>query len=257
MASDRSTARSAQPDEEAFLAGYDASKFPRPSVTVDLVLMTIDEGAMRVLLLQRRAHPGKGKWALPGAFVGSAESLDEAAARVLRSKVGLDGLFVEQLYTFGDPSRDARTRVISVAHFALVAAEKLKSAMAGAMPEPLVAGRVQTPWLGEEGGPVDVLDEGGRPLPLAFDHALMVGTAVKRLRGRLNYSPIGYELLPREFTLRDLRLIHEAILGRPLNKDAFRRRMLLSGDLHATGRLEESVGHRPAELYRFRPGSNR
>ena len=95
------------------------------------------------------------------------------------------------------------------------------------------------------------LDAEGRPLPLAFDHADLLGMAVKRLRGKLGYTPIGFQLLPECFTLRALQSVHETILGRPLNKDSFRRRMLSSGELEATGDHEDEVGHRPAELYRF------
>lgn len=240
--------------ERAFLAGYDAARFPRPSVAVDVALLTVGERRLRVLLAQRTEHPFLGRWGLLGGFVGFDESIDAAAARTLKAKGGHGGVFLEQLYTFGAPGRDPRTRVISVAHYALVHPENL------AQPAPkgqaLRWADVQVSWAGERGGPAAALIDGS-PQALAFDHAEMLGLVVQRLRGKLNYAPIGFELLPRDFTLLDLQQVHEAILGRALNKDSFRRRMLASGLLAATGRKETAVGHRPAELYRFRRKTGR
>ena len=235
----------ADSSEEAFLAGYDASEFPHPSLAVDVVLLTVSRGALRVALVQRQEHPYRGCWSLPGGFVRMKEALDVAAARVLSSKAGLEGVFLEQLYTFGAPSRDPRTRVVSVAYYALVHPGRL----ATTEPAEFLLGRVQVPWSGEAGGPVDVARVDGKSLRLAFDHRDMIGMAVKRIRGKLDYAPIGFQLLPSTFTLRDLQTIHEVILGRRLNKDSFRRRMLASGELHATGKREQTVGHRPAALY--------
>lgn len=233
-------------DERAFLATYDPTAFERPSVSVDVVILTADDDALHALLVRRDALPQRGRWALPGGFVRASESLEEAALRVLNDKGGLRDVSLEQLYTFGRPDRDPRMRVLSVAYVALVAHARLP---------PLAEGRalctLHVPWSGEAGGPVMVLGEGGRPLPLAFDHGEMLAMAVKRLRGKLDYTPIGYQLLPPHFSLRDLQTVHETILGRALNKDSFRRRMLASGELEATGEREQAVGHRPAELYRF------
>ena len=243
--------RTVASEELAYLKRFDASAFGRVSVAVDLVLLTVEEDRMRVLILRRADHPAKGKWALPGGFVGIRESLEGAARRVLAQTVALPDIFVEQLFTFGEVERDPRMRVVSVAHFALVEPATLQRALAASTPEPLALADVSVAWPGEEGGPVAVRDARGVTLPLAFDHAEILGVAVKRLRGRLRYSPIAFELLPREFTLRALQRVHEAILARRLNKDAFRRRVLASKGVIATGRLETSVGHRPAELYRW------
>jgi 8-oxo-dGTP diphosphatase len=109
---------------------------------------------------------------------------------------------------------------------------------------------LDVPWAEETGGPVDALLD-GKVIKLAFDHAEQLGMAVKRLRGKLAYAPIGFQLLPEQFTLRDLQGIHEAVLGRSVNKDSFRRKMLASGQLEATGDHQSDVDHRPAELYRF------
>jgi 8-oxo-dGTP diphosphatase len=238
-------------DELAFLAGYDASRYPRPSVAVDVVLLTVRDGELRTLVARRSDPPAKGRWALPGGFVGLDESVDATAARVLATKVGLSDVFIEQLYTFGSPGRDPRTRVISVAYYALVEPTLLERAIAARPAADLRLARLAVAWPGEQGGPVEALDERGRDLPLAFDHAEIVGTAVKRIRGKLDYAPIGFELLPLTFSLRDLRLVHEAIVGRRLNKDSFRRRILDRGLVVATGSRAVDVGHRPPELYRF------
>jgi len=242
--------RSARKDDEArFLATYDAGRFERPSVAVDVALLSVADGALWTVLLHRGEHPHRGRYALPGGFVGIREPLDGAAARVLSRKCTLGDVFLEQLYTFGDPGRDPRTRVISVAHVALVDRGRLLEASAGA--EALVHARLEVPWAGETGGPVEARRTDGTMLPLAFDHADILGMAVKRIRGKLDYAPIGFQLLPPRFTLLELQRVHETILARPLNKDSFRRRMLASGQLEATGESQRDVDHRPAELYRF------
>jgi 8-oxo-dGTP diphosphatase len=146
-----------------------------------------------------------------------------------------------------DPARDPRTRVISVGYYALVDCARLGAGEDSS----LRFGRIVVPWAGETGGAVAVRDPQGRDMPLAFDHADILGMAVKRIRGKLDYTPIGFQLLAETFTLRRLLDVHETILGRTLNKDSFRRRMLASGLLQATGERETEVGHRPAELYRF------
>jgi len=238
-------------DELAFLASYDASRFPRPSVAVDVVLLTVRNDAIFALLGRRDDHPHRGRCALPGSFLRIDESLDAAAVRVLRTRAGLREVFTEQLYTFGSPRRDPRTRVISVAYYALVEPATLEHTVAARDDAGLFLARLDVPWAGETGGPVSALDHSGTSLPLAFDHADILGMAVKRVRGKLDYAPIGFELLPPAFSLRDLRLVHEAILGRSLNKDSFRRRILDRGLVVATGSRAAGVGHRPPELYRF------
>lgn len=235
--------------DDDWLATYDASEFDRPSLTVDLAVLTVIDDRLHGLLVRRENPPFKGDWACPGGFVGIAESLSDAAKRVLRDKGGLDGVFIEQLFTFGDPDRDPRTRVVSVAYVAL-----LDASLAAELIGPRKTRgffRVDVPWPGQTGGPVDLVGEADAPLTLAFDHADILGMAVKRIRGKLDYTPIGFQLLPETFTLRQLQRVHEAVLDTTLNKDSFRRRMLASNQLEATGERERAVGHRPAELYRF------
>jgi 8-oxo-dGTP diphosphatase len=140
--------------------------------------------------------------------------------------------------------------VVSVAYVALADLAQVEGAVAGFGEERIIAD-LRVGWEGEQGGPVEALNADGTVMPLAFDHAHILGTAVQRLRGKLDYAPVGFEFLPEEFTLRQLQVIHEAVLGRRLNKDSFRRRMLSSGQLEGTGAREGDVAYRPAELYRF------
>ncbi len=236
--------------EADFLRAYNASHYDRPSVAVDLILMSVVEGAPAALLVRRDEHPHLGAWALPGGFVAIDESLDAAARRLLASKAQMDDAYVEQLYTFGAVDRDPRTRIVSVAYFALLPPARFAAALKAA-PE-LALATLVVPWSGETGGRVEACSADGEALPLAFDHADMLGLAVLRLRGKLDYSGVAFALLPDRFTLRALQDVHEAILGMRLNKPAFRRRMLDGGRLEASGERETGASFRPAELYRHR-----
>jgi len=237
-------------DETAFLESYDPAAFERPSVAVDLILMSVVDGAPAVLLTRRDQHPFAGVWSLPGGFVGIGESLDEAAHRVLTEKARMSDAYVEQLYTFGAVDRDPRMRIISVAYFALLPADRFATSLRSA-PE-LALAELTVPWPGETGGPVEARMGNDDPLRLAFDHGEMLSLAIRRLRGKLDYSGIAFALLPELFTLRALQDIYEAILDTKLNKPAFRRRMLDRGWLEATGERETGASFRPAELYRYR-----
>lgn len=238
--------------ESSFLASYDPNAYERPSVAVDVALITISSGKLRTLLVRRKEHPFKDRWALPGGFVGLSETLGQAAARVLASKANLRGLYLEQLYTFSEPSRDPRMRVISAAYYALLEARRFEHLLeAGPYRHDAIVADLDVPLQEELEIEVVARDPQGTPLSLAFDHADMLEMTVKRMQGKLTYEPIAFSLLPQTFTLLELQRVHEAILGRPLNKDSFRRRMLASGDLEATGTLQMEVEHRPAELYRF------
>lgn len=238
-------------DEAAFLESYDPAVFERPSVAVDLILMSVVDGVPVVLLARRDQHPFHGAWALPGGFVGIGESLDAAARRILAEKAHMADAWVEQLYTFGAVDRDPRMRIVSVAYFALIPASAFAAALKAA-PE-LALAELTVPWRGEAGGPVEVRPAEGAPLALAFDHGEMLGVAMRRLRGKLDYSGIAFALLPERFTLRALQDVYEAILDTRLNKPAFRRRMLDRGWLERTGERETGASFRPAELYRYRP----
>lgn len=251
----------ARSEDEQYLARYDPDAFERPSVTVDVALLAVKDEALVTLLVPRTSPPFRGRHALPGGFLRMDEPLEGAAARVLHDKAGLEHVYLEQLYTFGAVHRDPRMRVVTVAYYALVHPGRLEVAARSAAAHGITLARIEVPWEGETGGPVECHPIAGpdtartqasrEPLTLAFDHAEILGTAVKRIRGKLDYSPIGFQLLPERFTLGELQRVHETVLSRPLNKDSFRRRMLASGQLEATGELQREVDHRPAELYRF------
>ncbi len=236
-------------EDKAFLASYDPAAFERPSVTVDLVLLSVREGALHALLMRRAQPPAEGRWALPGGFVRIDESLDDAARRILHEKARIASVFLEQLYTFGAVDRDPRMRIITVAYYALLPAARFDKALKES--SELALAKITTAWKGEAGGRAEAHAADGVRLSLAFDHADILGLAVKRLRGKLDYSQVGFELLPPQFTLRALQDVHEAILGVRFNKPAFRRRMLDKGVLEPTGLREQGVMFRPAELFRF------
>lgn len=209
-----------------------ATDRPRPALTVDCAVFGWGEGELRLLLVRRGRQPFRGRWALPGGFVRPDEGLQEAARRELEEETGLADVFLEQLYTFGAPGRDPRGWVVTVAYYALV--RRLGLAPRAATDAEAAA------WF-----PVDALPE------LAFDHDDIVRRAVERLRSKVRYAPIGFALLPREFTLGELQRLYEGILGAPLDKRNFRRKVLALGLLEDTGRRQEGVAHRAARLYRF------
>jgi 8-oxo-dGTP diphosphatase len=229
------------------------SKRYLPEITVDVVLLAIGtDGSLQTLLTRRDDEPFCGDYALPGVFVKRVETLEAAAARALEDKGGLTQVFLEQLYTFGDPQRDPRNRIVSVAYYALVPEPRYETARARS---DVSVARIEVPWPGVQGGAVHAYDDAGKRLTLAFDHSRIIGTAVQRVRGKLGYAPIGFELLPNEFTLLDLRRIHEAILGHKLNKDSFRRTVLASALIEDTNTRRTDTSYRPAALYRFKKES--
>ena len=198
--------------------------------TVDIVLFTIIDRQLHLLLIRRRAKPFENRYALPGGFVREEESLDAAATRELREETGVEKVYLEQLYTFGDPKRDPRGRVITVAYYALAPHTEI-----------LHAG-------------TDASDAGWFlfiELPsLAFDHRKIVEYAHQRIRNKLDYTNVGFELLPDKFTLTELQLVHEAILGESLDKRNFRRKIIQKGIAKPTKEWRHT-GRKPAQLYRF------
>ncbi|MDQ2807314.1 MAG: NUDIX hydrolase [Chloroflexota bacterium] len=223
--------------QDSRAAGYDVSRYPRPSVTVDLVIFTIGEGQLRVLLVQRGQWPFAGMWALPGGFVHIDEAIHAAARRELGEETGLEGgdIYLEQLYTFGEPDRDPRTRVITVAHFALLPADVSRRLQPG-------SDAAAVRWF-------SVYD-----LPeLAFDHARIIAVALSRLRSKLDWTPIAFRLLPEQFTMTQLRNLYSIILDRALDKQNFSKRMLHSRTpvIEAVPNARLTGAHRPAQLYRF------
>ncbi|MES0824832.1 NUDIX hydrolase [Ruegeria sp. SCP11] len=220
----------------------------KPSLAVDLALITVADGELKCLMMKRAdADKVGGEWALPGGYVRVDEEIDNTVQRVLNEKVGLKSAYLEQLFTYGALDRDPRERVVSVTHFALMPSSDLFQAVLKS--ESLQLASVQTNWDGETGGVATAISDDGNTFSLAFDHAEILGDVVKRLRGKLDYTNIALELLPEFFTLRQAQEVYEAILGRGLTKPAFRRKLLDRKTIKATGRREEASAFRPAELY--------
>jgi 8-oxo-dGTP diphosphatase len=199
-------------------------------IAVDIVIFTIQESVLKVLLVKRRIPPFKDQFAIPGGFVLPEEGVDEAALRELREETGVTDVYLEQLYSFGDPKRDPRGRVISIAYFALISSEHQLQAGTDA---------AEASWW-----PVDQVP------PLAFDHARILAYAVERLRNKLEYTTVGFQLLPSKFTLGELQTIYETILGKTLDKRNFRRKIAELKILKPLKEHRSDVG-RPAQLFEF------
>jgi len=215
----------------------DPKPFParagQPAVTVDVVIFRLHEDALKILLIQRAFPPFRGKWALPGGFVNIDETLEEAALREMEEETGVREVYLEQLYSFGDPKRDPRGRVITVAYFALISKDV-----------EVQAGEEATH---AEWHPVEKVPD------LAFDHDKILDYAVQRLRYKLEYSAVGFDLLPDEFTLSELQKAYEIVLEEKLDKRNFRSRILESRILMETKHFQTAPGQgRPAKLYRYR-----
>lgn len=207
-------------------------EYPRAALTVDCVVFGFAGGALQVLLIRRGIEPFKNRWALPGGFVGLDETLDEAARRELEEETGLAEVFLEQLYTFGGVKRDPRERVVSVGYYALV-----KST------DHLARG-------GTDATEACWFEVSELPC-LAFDHAEILEVALSRLRGKLRYEPLGFELLPPKFTLTQLQRLYEAVLGVAIDKRNFRKRVLSLNLLVPLKERQREGAHRPAQLFRF------
>lgn len=210
--------------------------YPHPAVSTDVVLFTLRENRLQLLLIERAGEPFAGFWALPGGFLDIGEDLETCAARELAEETGLREIYLEQLYTFGDPGRDPRERVISVTYFALVSPDRL---------EPHAASdAAAAAWV-----PLDELP------PLAFDHGKIIALAHRRLVAKLEYSSIAFCLLADTFTLGEVQRVYEILLDRPLDKRNFRKRLLALDLIEETGRLRRRGNRRPAREYRLRnPG---
>jgi 8-oxo-dGTP diphosphatase len=201
-------------------------------VTVDVIVFTIVNDDLKVLLVKKKYDPFKGLWAIPGGFVKEEETLEDAAKRELMEETNVKDIYLEQLYTFGDPYRDPRGRVITVSYFALINSEEINVK-----------------------GSSDASDAQWHSvyrLPkLAFDHKQILDYALKRLRYKLEYSTVCFQLLPKKFTLTELQNAYEVIFNKRLDKRNFRKKILSLGLLTATDEMKMSGAHRPARLYKF------
>ena len=203
-------------------------------LTVDVVIFAVREGSLRVLLVRRGVEPFAGAWALPGGFVLEQETLEGAAHRELEEETGAESVYLEQLFTFGAPGRDPRGRVVTVAYYALVPADEL-TIRAG-------SDAADAQWFSVERLP-----------DLAFDHDEILGYALERLRGKLQYTTVGFELLPEKFTLSQVQGVFEAVLRSAIDKRNFRRKLKMLDALTPLDEMERGSPNRPARLYAFDP----
>lgn len=282
-------------DEAQFLKTYDASKYDRPSVTVDMLIFTVTntekenyrklpDKALRILLIKRGDHPYIGQWALPGGFVQMDESLDEAAIRELKEETNVDNVYMEQLYTWGDVGRDPRTRVISTSYMTLadsstmniVASDDADDAKWFSVKLQLLSEdkistekgyKVTTSYklkLSSDDETIEaelrktetiegkitkvnteVLSSNG----IAFDHAKIIAYGIERLRAKIEYTDIAFNLMPELFTLTELQQVYEMILDQELLKANFRRK--ISHMVIETDEYRKDAGHRPSKLFKF------
>ncbi len=201
-------------------------------LSVDAVVFGYEEGKISVLLIKRKYEPFKGKWAIPGGFVLNDESLEEAVQRELQEETGVKINYLEQLYTFGEPTRDPRGRVVSIAYFGLVRPNAFKISAS------IDAAEVQ--WYN-----IDELPE------LSFDHKEILKIAIERLQGKITYEPIGFELLDKKFPFSDLEKLYTTLLGREIDRRNFRKKII---GLNVLDELDEKVSKgsgRPANLFQF------
>lgn len=208
-------------------------KYPHPAVTTDCVIFGFDGVQLNVLLIERGIDPFKGRWAFPGGFLNPDESAEEGARRELKEETNLNAEYIEQFHTFSEPGRDPRERVITIAYFALV---KLQNVVGG-------DDAARAKWF-----PMDRIPS------LAFDHDRILRVATDCLRERIHFRPVGFDLLPEKFTLKQLQLLYEAILGIKFDRRNFAKKMLHSGLL---AQLDETIWPTPkreANLYSFNEG---
>lgn len=207
--------------------------YPHPSVTTDIVIFTVEHATLKVLLIQRKGAPFKGCWALPGGYVRIDESVDGCALRELEEETGIRDVYLEQLYTFGDPRRDPRGRVISVAYFALTTGQNLE----------LKAGT--------DAAALAWHDISSLP-KLAFDHPSIIAKARERLTAKIEYSTLGLMFMPDAFSLSEVQALYEIVSGQERDKRNFRKWLLSLNVLEETGHMKTEGAHRPAKLYRLK-----
>ena len=205
-------------------------KYPHPAVTTDCVIFGFDGNGLQVLLIERGIEPFKGKWAFPGGFLNMTETAKEGALRELKEETGLENAYIEQFNTYSDPDRDPRERVITIAHYALVRIQEVKGGDDAAKAQ----------WF-----PIDEVPQ------LAFDHDRILRDAMKKLRERIHFEPIGFELLPEKFTMRDLQELYESILAVKFDRRNFAKKMLHYELLNQLDETVRPTAKRDALLYSF------
>lgn len=211
------------------------NKHESPLVTVDIVVFTVKNEKLQLLLIKRAKDPFKGSWAIPGGFVEKDESLEEAAIRELAEETSVKDLYLEQLYTFGDPNRDPRGRVITITYFALVRSLEGVSNLVAS------SDAAEVGWFDTDSLP-----------SLAFDHKKIVEYALKRLRDKVFNTSIVKPVMPEKFRLSSLQKMYEVILNKKIDKRNFRKWLKVQDVLYETGQKDRDGAHRPAMLYAFK-----
>lgn len=264
--------------EEEFLKNYDLSKYEKPSVTADIVIFSVSaqnkenyrklsEKKISVLLVKRDSYPFKDKWCLPGGFIGMKETLDEAANRILLAETNMKNIYLEQLYTFSDINRDPRTRVISTTYVALIDKNKCKEKLS------LNASWFDMTLIEDENKMEFILENGTEKLEfsvnkvlkdnfsdiydyttiinssLAFDHPLAIAYGISRIKNKIEYTDIVFNMMPEYFTLGELQQVYEVILGKKLLDPAFRR--IIANKVVKTDKLKKGGGYRPSAFFKF------
>ena len=205
-------------------------KYPHPAVTTDCVIFGFDGSELQVLLIERGIEPFKGKWAFPGGFLNMDETAGEGALRELKEETGLENAYIEQFNTYSEPGRDPRERVITIAHYALVRIQEVKGGDDAAKAQ----------WF-----PIDEVPQ------LAFDHDKILRDAMRKLRERIHFEPIGFELLPEKFTMRELQILYESILGVKFDRRNFAKKMMHYELLNQLDETVRPTAKRDALLYSF------
>ncbi|MEI3529531.1 MAG: NUDIX domain-containing protein [Bacilli bacterium] len=264
--------------EEEFLKDYDSSIFEKLSLTTDILIFSVSsqkhdnyrklsKKSFSVLLVKRDNYPFKDKWCLPGGFVGIDESIDDAAKRILANETNLHDIYIEQLYTFGDVHRDPRMRIISTAYMALIDKNQLSEEITKK------ASWFDLIFLEDEHKIHITLDNGITNINLvikkelrdkttdrydyivekndglAFDHAIVIASGISRLKNKVEYTDIVFNMMPKYFTLGELQQVYEVILGKKLLDPAFRR--IIANKVKKTTKVQTGGGHRPSALFTY------
>lgn len=265
--------------EEEFLKDYNPNKFDRLSLTTDILIFSVSDELQAnyrklnkkyfsILLVKRDTYPFKDKWCLPGGFIKIDEDIEDAATRILREEANIDDIYLEQLYTYGDPKRDPRMRIISTSYMALIDKNRLNSNVSN-----------NASWFNvmvlEDKKEMDVtLDNGNEIIKfkikktlkekttdrykyeilendkIAFDHPLVIASGISRLKNKLEYTDIVFNMMPNYFTLGELQQVYEVILGKKLLDPAFRR--IIANKVEKTDKMKTGGGHRPSVLFRYK-----
>ena len=266
-------------NEAEFLKDYNPKGFDLLSLTTDILIFSVSDGVQEnyrklnkkyfsVLLVKRNTYPFKDKWCLPGGFIGIDEDLEDAAKRILKKEANIDNIYLEQLYTYGNPNRDPRMRVISTSYMALIDKNKLPNTIAK-----------NASWFNvmvlEDKKNINVtLDNGNETIKfkikktlkekttdrykydieendsLAFDHALVIAAGISRLKNKIEYTDIVFNMMPKYFTLGELQQVYEVILGKKLLDPAFRR--IIANKVEKTDKMKQGGGHRPSVLFKYK-----